>query len=188
MNRILALILAAAVSGTALADNAIEKAGNRVGLGQDSAKEPPMLKNMRLTDPLVQQKYLNEPDMLRFLRATYSEGCSRGMLNKAVAMVKLDKENKFAAEGRDAAKKLADSQRIWKMSSFEMEALFGAGYLKVSYYCDCLMKEVPDVDLVNPKKGIEVIEKLPTAVQTSCERIAQEKAERVLAGKKENKE
>ncbi|GBG14390.1 phosphodiesterase [Novimethylophilus kurashikiensis] len=182
MKHLLAALLLASLSGTVLADDAAKP----VGLGQDSAKEPPMLKNLKLTDPLVQQKYLNEPDMLRFLRATYSEACARGTLTKAVTMVKLDRQGKYTQVQKDAAKNLSDSQRIWKMSSYEMEALFGPGYLKSANYCDCMMKEVADTDLVNPKKGLEVIEKLPSSTQKTCERLAQEKTERQVANQKKD--
>lgn len=163
-----------------------EQAGSRTGLGQDAPKEPAMLRNLRLTDPLVQQKYLNEPDMLRFLRGTYSEACARGMLNNAVTQLKLDPQRKQDPAVREAARALQDSQRIWKMSSFEMEVLFGASYLKTAHYCDCLMKEVPDADLVNPRKGLEVVEKISPAAQRSCEQMATEKTERQLARTKKD--
>ncbi len=159
----------------------------RVGLGQESAKEPAKIRNLRLTDPLVQQKYLNEPDMLRFLRATYSEACSRGLVSQAAKQVKFDLNRSYTPEQRDTAAKMLDSQRIWKMTSFEMEALYGNGYLNAANYCDCIMKEVPDIDLVNPKKGLEVVEKLPKSTQQSCERIAKEQTERQLARKEGKK-
>lgn len=152
--------------------------GGRTGLGQDSPEGPPMLRNLRLTDPLVQKKYLNEPDMLRFLRGTYSEACARGMLNQATTQIALDPQRQYDSGMRDTFKKLRDSKRIWKMSSFEMEAVFGVSYLQTAHYCDCIMKEVADTDLVNPRKGIEVVEKIPAAAQQSCERIAIEKTER----------
>lgn len=150
-------------------------AGSRVGLGQDSAKEPPKIRNLRLTDPLVQQKYLNEPDMIRFLRGTYAEACTRGLVVEAAKQVKFDVKRQYTPDQRDIAVKLIDSQRVWRMSSFELEALFGGGYLNAANYCDCIIKEVTDVDLVNPKKGMEVVEKIPQATQQSCERMAQEK-------------
>lgn len=161
-----------------------DQAGLRTGLGQDAPKEPAMLRNLRLTDPLVQQKYLNEPDMLRFLRGTYSEACARGMLNKALTQVKLDPQHQYDPVQKEAVKRLYDSQRIWKMTSFEMEALFSAAYLRAANYCDCLMKEVPDIDLVNPRKGLEVVEKISPAAQNACERLSAEKTERQLAGTK----
>lgn len=161
--------------------------GSRVGLGQDTAKEPAKIRNLRLTDPLVQQKYLNEPDMLRFLRATYSEACSRGLVSQAAKQIKFDLNRSYTPEQRDTAAKMLDSQRIWKMTSFEMESLYGNGYLNAANYCDCIMKEVPDVDLVNPKKGLEVVEKLSKSTQQSCERIAKEQTARQLARKEGKK-
>ena len=158
-----------------------EALGARTGLGQDSPKEPAMLRNLKLTDPLVQQKYLNEPDMLRFLRGTYSEACSRGMLVKAATTIKLDVNHEYPPELKAASKKLLDSQRLWKMSSFELEAIFGLSYLSTANYCDCLMKEVSDADLVNPKKGMEVIGQIKPAAQASCKMVSKEKTERQVA-------
>lgn len=186
MNVILALLMLVSAT-SALAAPAAPAAAepSRVGLGQDSAKEPAMLKNLRLSDPLVRQKYLNEPDMLRFLRATYSEGCVRGIISQTITAVKLDRENKYSPEMQEAAQKLYDSRRVWKMSSYEMEVMFKQGYLKTALYCDCMMKEVTDSDLVNPRKGMEVIEKLPASTQKSCEVQAVEKIQQQLEKSKE---
>lgn len=162
----------------------IDSAGSRVGLGQASAKEPAKIKNLRLSDPLVQQKYLNEPDMLRFLRGTYSEACTRGLVKSAADNIRYDRKGQYNDEQKKAAKLLVDSNRVWKMTSFELEALFGAGYLTSANYCDCLMKEIPDQDLVNPKKGLEVLEKIPKPTQTACEQNAQETTKRQMDERK----
>lgn len=158
----------------------LDSAGSRVGLGQDSAREPAKLKNLRLSDPLVQQKYLNEPDMLRFLRGTYSEACTRGLVKNAADNIRLDRKGQYTAEQVKAAKMLVESNRVWKMTSFEMEALYGAGYLNAANYCDCIMKEVSDQDLVNPRKGLDAVEKISKAAQTACEQNAQETTKRQM--------
>lgn len=175
------LALLVSVASTAVLAGVPAGGATRTGLGQDAPNEPPMLRNLKLTDPLVQQKYMNEPDLLRFLRATYSEACTRGLLNDATKLVKLDPKKQFAQAARDAATQLADSRRIWKMGSFEMEALFGRSYLYSANYCDCIMKELSDVELVNPRKGLEVVEKLPKATQSMCERQAGEQTDKQMA-------
>lgn len=162
----------------------INSAGSRVGLGQDTARDPAQLKNLRLSDPLVQQKYLNEPDMLRFLRGTYSEACARGMIHNAADSIRLDRKGQYSDEQKKAALMLVQSNRIWKMTSFEMEALYGAGYLNAANYCDCIMKEVSDQDLVNPKRGLDSVEKVSKAAQTACEQNAKDTTERQLAERK----
>lgn len=149
----------------------------RIGFGQAAANEPPMLNNMQLNDPLVQRKYANDPDMMRFLRAAYSEACSRGLMVKAATQVKLDTKSTADPRVKDGMRRLLESNRIWKMTTFEMEMLFQKAYLKSANYCDCMMKEVADLDLVNPKKGLEVIERIPPATQQACERIADEKTD-----------
>lgn len=156
----------------------------RTGLGQDAPTEPPQLKNLRLDDPLVQKKYLQDADMLRFLRATYSEACVRGMLAKALSsIVRTDKAS--GAEGQhELAEKLSQSNRIWKVSSFEMEMLLGPAYLKTANYCDCVMKEMAETDLVNPRKGMEAVDSIPSATLKSCEQIAEDKLQQQLAKKK----
>jgi hypothetical protein len=159
----------------------------RVGLGQERANEPAKLGNLRLTDPLVQQKYLNEPDMLRFLRGTYSEACTRGLVDKAAKQISADLKREFSADQRQTAGRMLESRRIWKMTSFEMEALYGPGYLNAANYCDCLMREVSDIELVNPRKGLEVIEKLSQGVQRACESNAQDQTTRQLKAREKKK-
>ncbi|WP_157641793.1 hypothetical protein [Burkholderia ubonensis] len=183
MKRILLTGLLALTCAGAFAQS-LDTAGSRVGLGQDSAREPAKLKNLRLSDPLVQQKYLNEPDMLRFLRGTYSEACTRGLVKSAADSIRLDPKNRYTEEQKKTAKMLVESNRIWKMTSFEMEALYGAGYLNAANYCDCIMKEVSDQDLVNPKKGLDAVEKISKPAQTACEQNAQETTKRQLDERK----
>ena len=148
--------------------------GHRIGLGQAAPNEPAKLGGLRLTDPLIQQKYMKEPDLLRFLRATYSEACTRGMLNKAAKEVKMDPQRKFSGPAKEAAATLLDGKRIFKMTSFEMESVFGRGYLQTANYCDCIMLEVTDADLVDPTKTMDVVEKLPDTSRKTCERLATE--------------
>jgi hypothetical protein len=165
-----------------------DAAAPRVGLGQAAANEPAQLGKLRLTDPLVQQKYLNEPDMLRFLRGTYSEACARGMVDQASKQISVDIKREYTEDQRKTATRLQESRRVWKMTSFEMETLYGAGYLTAANYCDCLMREVSDADLVNPRKGLEVIEKLPQSTQRACESNAKDQTVRQLrAREKANK-
>ena len=159
----------------------IDSAGSRVGLGQDSAREPAKVKNLRLSDPLVQQKYLNEPDMLRFLRGTYAEACTRGLIKNAADNIRLDRKNTYSAEQKAAANSLVETNRVWKLTSFEMEAMYGPGYLNAANYCDCIMKEVSDQDLVNPKKGLDAVEKISKPAQAACEQNAKETTTRQLA-------
>lgn len=149
----------------------------RIGLGQRTAEEPAKLSRLGLSDPLVQQKYLSEPDMMRFLRGTYSEACTRGFLANSLNQIKYDTNNALTTEAREASGLLISSKRIWKLTSTELEQLFGKAYLMSANHCDCLMQEVSDVDLVNPRKGIEVVKNLPQATQKVCERIALEKTE-----------
>jgi hypothetical protein len=158
--------------------------GSRTGLGQDSPKEAAQLSNLKLTDPLVQQKYLAEPDMMRFLRGTYSEACARGLVNQATKQVKLDPKGEYPQKSREAAGILLESNRIWKMSSYEMEALFGSGYLNAANYCDCIMKEVSDSDLVNPRKGLDAVEKISKPAQKACESLAKEQTDRQVTERK----
>lgn len=160
------------------ASTASVESPDRWGLGQFTPKEPPKLSRLGLADPLVQQKYLNEPDLLRFLRGTYSEACTRGHLANTLNLIKLDEKNELSAEERNASAALLSSKRIWKLTSFEMEGIFGKAYFITSNHCDCLMQEITDADLVNPKKGLEVVKNLSNSVQKTCERIAIEKAEK----------
>lgn len=153
----------------------------RLGLGQPAQDEPAKIGRLGLSDPLVQQKYLNEPDMMRFLRGTYSEACARGYVHDMLNRMKSDKDLEIADSGRQAAANLISSKRVWKLTSMEMEGIFGIEYLKVANHCDCLMQEVSDADLVNPKKGLEVIKALPESTQKTCERIALEKAQKQFA-------
>ncbi|MBU9199781.1 hypothetical protein KTD31_00010 [Burkholderia multivorans] len=183
MKRILIATLLSITCVAAFAQS-IETAGTRVGLGQPDAKSPAMLKNLRLTDPLVQAKYLNDPDMLRFLRGTYSEACTRGLIRDAADNIRFDAQGKYTQDQKLAAQQLVQSNRVWKMTSFEMEALYGAGYLNAANYCDCLMKEVSDEDLVNPKKGLDAVEKISKAAQTACEQNAKEQTQHQLEERK----
>lgn len=166
---LISLALSAVLTAGGVHAQSVQSAGTITGLGQESAREPVKIRNLRLDDPLVQQKYLNEPDMLRFLRASYAEACTRGTVLNATKQVVLNLKKEYPAEAREVAQRMVESNRIWKMSSFELEALVGEGYLTAANYCDCLMKEVPDVDMVNPKKGLEVIEKIPQSVRNSCQ-------------------
>src|ERR1700693_5196664 len=98
-----AMLAASAFSaGTASAADVTPDASltARVGLGQESARSPAMLGNLKLDDPLVQKKYLNEPDMMRFLRGTYSEACSRGLMAKAATQIKMDIQRQYPPEAR----------------------------------------------------------------------------------------
>lgn len=181
---ILAIALTAVLAtGVAHAQTA-KSAGTIVGVGQETARDPVKIKNLRLDDPLVQQKYLNEPDMLRFLRASYSEACTRGAVLNATKQVQLNLKKEYPAEAREVAGRMVESNRVWKMSSFELEALAGKGYLTAANYCDCLMKEIPDTDLVNPKKGLEVVEKIPQSVRNACQINAEGLAEQQLNARK----
>ena len=176
------------MAGQAFAANPKEMTPvGRTGLGQDAPTEPAQLKNLRLDDPLVQKKYLQDADMLRFLRATYSEACVRGMLSKAlITLVRSDKA--AGTEGQhELAEKLTQSNRIWKVSSFEMEMLLGPAYLKTANYCDCVMKEMSETDLVNPRKGLEAVDAIPTSTLKSCEQMAEDKLQQQLQKKKEKK-
>lgn len=153
------------------------KVPERIGLGQRTATEPAKLSRLGLADPLIQQKYLNEPDMMRFLRGTYSEACTRGFMASTLTYIKNDTTNNLDEDARTASGMLLSSRRIWKLTSFEMEQIFGKAYTLSANHCDCLMQEVSDADLVNPKKGIEVVKELSETTQKTCERIAKEKTE-----------
>lgn len=181
-NHLLATLLALTCVGASA--QSVDASEVRVGLGQDSAKEPAKIKNLRLSDPLVRQKYLNEPDMLRFLRGTYSEACTRGLVKTAADTIRLDRQRQYSEEQRQVAGELVESARVWKMTSFELEAFLGAGYRNAANYCDCIMKEVSDVDLVDPRKGLEVVEKIPKAAQTACEQNAKEATTRQMEARK----
>ena len=165
-----ALGLLAAVSLTSFAQDT-----TRIGLGQESADTAPIVGRLQLSDPLVQQKYLNDPDMLRFLRATYSEACVRsGLVNLAKA-AKLDAKRELPQSTRDAMATFLTTNRLWKLSSLEMETIFPVTYPQTAFYCDCVLKEVADLDLINPKNGIEVIKNLPESTTKMCNQSAEEK-------------
>jgi len=146
------------------------------GVAQDAAEEGAQLRNLRLDHPLVQQKYLNDPELLRFLRGTYAEACTRGLMNEATKYMKTNADRQFSPEAVKAAAQVLESNRIWKLTSTEMELFFGSGYVHSAYYCDCMMKELTDVDLVNPVKGLEIVNALPASTQATCEMLAGEKA------------
>lgn len=151
----------------------------RVGLGQASPKEPVMLGRLRLNDPLVQRKYLNDPDLLRYLRGAYSEACARGAMAEALKTIRSEQaKEQFTAQQRADSAKLLESGRIWKLTSFEMEATFGKNYLHVANFCDCLVRELPAQELVNPKTASEVLKNIPDATQKSCEAISIDKTSR----------
>jgi hypothetical protein len=183
LNILASVTLAAAMALSASSAFAIDVnyPGIRTGLGQETPKTPPMLGGLRLDDPLIRQKYLNDPDALRFLRGTYSEACVRGLVHDAAEQVKLDPKSQYGQKARDSAGVLLDSNRIWKMSSFEMEAIFGRGYLNAANYCDCIMEDVSNDELVDPKKGMDIVEKIPKDHQESCNRIAADKTNEQIA-------
>lgn len=180
-------IAAVAAMGSAIAQNTPGSDGRpevsvelpkRLGLGQRAAQEPAKISRLGLADPLVQQKYLGEPDLLRFLRGTYSEACVRGYMANTLKQLKTDENLPVPAEARKASATLLESKRIWKMTSFELESLFGKSYLMAANHCDCLVQDVSDSDLVNPKKGVEVLKEMPEKTRQACERIATERTEK----------
>lgn len=183
---ILSLSLCAAAAGVHA--QSVKSAGSIIGLGQDSAQDPAKIRNLRLSDPLVRQKYLNEPDMLRFLRATYSEACARGAILTAAKQVASDPKRNNPPKAVEAANRLIESGRIWKMNSFEMEALIGDGYLRAANRCDCLMKEVADQDLVDPRKGLDVIDKLSKDTLKMCATMADDLTKAQLEKRKKLEE
>jgi hypothetical protein len=160
--------------------------GLKTGLGQATPREPAQLGNLKLTDPLVRQKYLNEPDLLKFLRATYSDVCARGLINMATKQVKMDPKGQWGDREHKAAGQLMESNRIWKMTSYEMEAIFGQGYLRAANFCDCIMKDVSDSDLVDPTKGLNAVEKVTTTSQAACESYAKEETAAEIAAHPES--
>jgi hypothetical protein len=76
--------------------------------------------------------------------------------------------------------------RIWKMTSYEMEAIYGQGYLRASNFCDCIMKDVSDSDLVDPTKGLNAVEKVTTTSQAACESYAKEETAAEIAAHPES--
>ena len=191
IRKALGMALAAVLGAGAMAQSvpsvpsdSVEKAEGitpRVGVGQPDAATPPVIGRLQLHDPLVQQKYMNNPDMLRFLRATYSEACARGNLVGMAKTLKADTTGKVSNEMKGALSGYLSSQRIWKMSTLEMERLFTFSYIQTAFYCDCLMKEVSDLELVNPRKGLEVIQGIKPATDKMCQQMAAEKTEKYKA-------
>jgi len=174
--------LAGVVLGLGLATGVLANTQERLpftpGVGQDAPENAAQLSNLSLDHPLVQQKYLNDPELLRFLRGTYAEACTRGLMNESAKYIKANTERTFSQEMVQAASQVLESNRMWKLTAMEMEFIFGTGYVHAAYYCDCVMKELTDVDLVNPVKGLEIVNALPASTQATCERVAGEKAER----------
>ena len=169
--------LAVSFTCIALASNtfAQESREARIGLGQESADSAPIVGRLQLRDPLIQQKYLNDPDMLRFLRATYSEACVRSSLVNLAKAAKLDIKKELPQSTRDAMGTFLTTNRLWKLSSLEMETIFPVTYPQTAFYCDCVLKEVSDLDLISPQKGIEVIKNLPESTTKMCKQSADEK-------------
>lgn len=160
---------------TVNASPATDSEGRLLSLGQTSREEPAKIKNLKLSDPLVQQKYLKEPNLLRFLRGTYAEACTRGMVIEGAKHLKLNVGGQYPKEVQKAASQVLEANRIWKLTSMELEALLGPGYIEAAYYCDCVMKEVSNYDLVDPAKGLEAVENLSKSSQDACLRIAEDK-------------
>lgn len=165
-----ALGLMAALSTTSFAQET-----TRIGLGQESADTAPIVGRLQLSDPLIQQKYLNDPDMMRFLRATYSEACVRSSLVNLAKAAKLDAKKELPQSTRDAMGVFLTTNRLWKLSSLEMETIFPVTYPQTAFYCDCVLKEVTDLDLINPQNGIEVIKNLPESTTKMCQQTSEEK-------------
>lgn len=154
------------------------KVPNRPSIGQADATEPIKISNLNLSNELVKAKFVADPDLIRFLRGTYAEACTRGLINESAKLIKDNQESKHSNEMVAAASKILEFNRIWKLTSVEMEALFGSSYIHGAYYCDCLMKELSGDDLVDPSKSLEIVDELPASTQATCERLAQEKTER----------
>lgn len=166
-----------AAKANGLSPEAIAELPLTPGVGQTSPTSPVSLGGLLLSDPLVQQKYLNNPELLRFLRGTYAQACTRGTLNEAVKHIKSGQDAKYSADVIKAASKVVQANSIWKLNSLEMEHLFGTGYTYAAYYCDCLMKELADTDLVDPLKSLEVVDELPASTKGTCELLATEKTQ-----------
>lgn len=148
----------------------------RLGMGQDAPNTPVMIKNLRLSDPLVRAKYLGDPDLLRFLRGAYSEACVRGTLNEVATAIKVDLKREFKEDARKLMRDLVETRRIFKLNSLELEAMFDQGYWKAAYYCDCITQEITDADLVDPAKGGDEVGKLSEKTHRTCHVLAEEKA------------
>lgn len=181
-------VLAVGVGALCLGATAISHAAEpskvhepvRVGYGQDSAKEPIKIRNLGLDKPEIAQKYEQDADLIRLLRAAYSEACARGTLAKTLSQLRLDPQHRNKPEVQDVTARLLDGKRIWKMSTFELEVAFGKDYLQVANYCDCLMLELSNKELTHPRKGLEVLDKLPKPVLNSCQKIADEQTQQQL--------
>lgn len=173
MHKLAVLCLGLTLAFGAMAEEG--RAATLTGVGQADPVSATELGRLKLDQPLVAEKYKQSPDLLRFLRATYSEACSRGVLAQALNKVRLSPAEKQKPEVQDLAARLLDGKRIWKMSTFELEVVFGENYLRTANYCDCLMLEVSDNELVNPKRGMDVIENLPENRLNLCNAQAKEK-------------
>lgn len=143
-----------------------------------SSKEPITLAQLNLSNELVKSKYLQDTDLQRFLRGTYSEACVRGIIAESVKLIKMNQYSHYTKKEVMAASQLLEMNRVWKLTSFEMEAMYGSGYAHAAYYCDCMVQELTPDELVDPAKGVKVIDEISASTQASCERIASEKAER----------
>lgn len=177
-----AVIISVIGSSFAFASPVEDQVPFRVGVGQDDANSPALIKNLQLSNELVKSKYSSDTDLLRFLRGTYAEACVRGIINESVKLIRSNQDRQYSKEEVDSASQIYEMGRIWKLTSLEMEALFGNGYVHGAYYCDCLIKELTSDELVDPVKGLEVIDELSASTQATCERLADEKA--VLYGKR----
>lgn len=181
----LALLFSGAAAHASKEPTQVDIAGIRTGHGQTSPEEPLKLKNLKLDDPLVQQAYLNDADMLRFLRGGYTEACARGLVVNALTEVKQNVDKKYPKDAAKAADSLLSAGRVWRMGSFELEALAGGGYLNAANYCDCIMKELPDSDLVNTKKGLKTLQTMPDNVKVACQMRANELTDKQIKFKTE---
>lgn len=150
----------------------------RPGVAQADAEGPATVAAHRTDDPLVREKYRKSPDLMRFLRGTYGESCVRGLVNESAKTIKANLDGQFSEDMRRAAAQVLEAGRIWRLNSLEMEALFKGGYVHATYYCECLIKEVTDEDLLDPAKGVEVLDAIPKSTQATCEMLAGEQAQR----------
>jgi len=147
-------------------------------MAQTVVEEWVQLRHPRLDHPLVQQKYLNDPELLRFLSGTYAEFCTRAFLIGATKHTKANVDHRFRADTVKAASQILELSTIWEMAFKELESVFGNLYVHSTYFCDCMIKELTDVDLVvNPAKGVEIVNALPVSTAAACEMLAEEKAE-----------
>jgi len=133
------------------------------------------LAHMKLSDPLVQKKYAEDADLMKHLRGVYSDACARGIMVMASKQVKANMKNEFTAEQIKSAGLVLESNRLWKMTGIEMEVLFGKLYLEAANYCDCMVQQVPNTELANPRSGLDALSRLPAETEKTCQRIADEK-------------